>query len=265
MTRTITKTTSKILEELELENETYVTTNDIASLAIKHGILTNPSMIIYRLKQSGWLLPTSQQGVWEFAPASMAGPYSKNDPLKDIIVFQKSNPEIKCFVCMQTSAWAQGLADRIPSHKELAFLEIPKKHIPDSIIAFKYAPNIEPIKEKGVLCLAPESIVVHIASKPSSVSSWDAVLEWFPEVVFETTIENLLFELDNRNNSVKRRTGYLLQGMYPEAAQSIYSSLPKPTSKIRFGGRKKAKRNDEKWMISDTVLPISPLEMEKVK
>lgn len=265
MTRTISKSMSGILEELELENKTYVTIDEIAVLAKKYGILSDPYLIVSRLKQSGWLLPTSQRGVWEFAPASMAGPYSKNEPLKDIKVYQKTNSDIECYVCLQTAAWTLGLADRIPMTKELAFPKIPRKRLPDSIAAYRYTPVIKPRKEKDVLCLAPESIIVHIASKPDIIRSWGSAMEWVPDVVYETTAENILLELSDRNDSIKRRTGYLLQGMYPDASRAIYSSISEPSSKIRFGGRGSAVRNDQKWMISDTVLPFSPKEMERVK
>ena len=53
MTRTISKSMSDILEELELENKTYVTTDEIAVLAEKYGVLSDPYLIVSRLKQSG--------------------------------------------------------------------------------------------------------------------------------------------------------------------------------------------------------------------
>ena len=96
MARTISKSMTGILEELELESKTYVTLGDLEALAGKHNVLTEPALIASRLKKAGWLLPTAQRGVWEFAPASMAGPYSRNDPLKEIKAFQLINPDIKC-------------------------------------------------------------------------------------------------------------------------------------------------------------------------
>ena len=265
MTRTISKSMAGILEDLELDNITYVTLEDLTELAKRHDVSTEPSLIASRLKKSGWLLPTSQRGVWEFASASMAGPYSKNDPLMDIKAFKLLNPDIECYVCLQTAAWVLGLADRVPAHKELAFSQIPRKQIPESVNAYKYSPTI-PIRDvRGVSCLAPESIIVHIATKPDLVQSWESVMEWLPDVVYEAEIMNLLSEISDRNDSIKRRTGYLLQGMYPDASDAIYNSIPKPTSKIRFGARKQSIRNDEKWKVSDTSLPFSTKEMEKVK
>ncbi len=265
MTRTISHSMSGILEDLELESKKYVTADELSVLAEKYGVLSDPYKIAIRLKQLGWLLPTSQRGIWEFASASMAGPYSKNEALRDIIIFQIANSEVECYLCLQTAAWAMGLADRIPSVKELAFLKIPRTRFPKSIAAFRYKPVIEPRKVKDVLCLVPESIIVHIASKPDIVQSWESAMEWIPDVIYETTIESILLELSDKNDSVKRRTGYFLQAMYPDAAEAVYDSITKPASKIRFGGRNPALRNDEKWMISDTALPFSPKEMEKIK
>ena len=265
MTRIITKSLSGILEDLELNNKSYVTLDELAELARNHEVLTKPSLIASRLKKNGWLLPTQQRGVWEFASASMAGPYSKNDPLMEIKAFQLLNPKIICYVCLQTAAWVMGLADRVPAHAELAFSEIPRRKLPDNITSFKYTPKLEVNVVRGVPCLAPESIVVHIATKPDLVKSWNGAMEWLPDVVYETEIDKFLIEISDKNDSIRRRTGYLLEGMYPDAADAIYNSIEKPYSKIRFGPRKQSIRNDEKWKIADTILPFSTREVEKVK
>ena len=265
MTRTISKSMSGLLEDLELDNKTYLTLDELSELAMRHGVRTDPKMIAARLRKSGWLLPTQQRGIWEFAPASMAGPYSKNDPLKEIKAFQLLNPELKSYLCLQTAAWAMGLADRVPEHKDLAFEQVPRKLMPEVISVYKYSPIIDIREARGVPCLAPESILVHIATKPDLIKSWESVMEWLPDVVYETEIANILMEIAGRTDSVKRRTGYLLQGMYPEAADAIYKNISKPVSKIRFGARRQAIRNDEKWKISDTSVPFSIKEVEKVK
>lgn len=264
MARTISNTMSEILQELELENETYITIQRIRELADRYSIGSSPSLIAYRLKQAGWLIPTSQRGVWEFAPASYAGAYSQNDPLTGIKAFVISNPEIRCYLCMQSAAWALGIADRVPARTEVAFPVMPKKHIPKQIKSYHYTPNIKTVIKKGFSCLAPESILVHMTSKPSDVRSWEGALEWLADLVYDLNTENLLLELEGKPNAVKQRTGYLLQNMYPEAADAIMS-ITELQSKVRFGPRKKALRNDEAWMISDTILPISPKQMERIK
>ena len=73
MARTISKAMADILQELELENESYITTGRIQELAEKYSIGSSPSLLAARLKKEGWLIATSQRGVWEFAPAAVAG------------------------------------------------------------------------------------------------------------------------------------------------------------------------------------------------
>ena len=53
MTRTISQSMSHILEELELDNKTFVTSDEITVLAKKYGILTDPYKIVSRLNRSG--------------------------------------------------------------------------------------------------------------------------------------------------------------------------------------------------------------------
>ena len=264
MARTITNSMSEILQELELENETYVTTRRINELAKKYSVGSSPSLIAHRLKNAGWLIATPQHGVWEFAPAAYAGAYSKNDPLTGVKAYMIANPETKCYLCLQTAVWAHGIADRIPSRIEIAFPTLPSKHTSEGMISYRYVPAIDPVKRKGVFCLSPESILVHMTSKPSDVRSWESALEWLPDLVYDINTEKLLYELAERPNSVKQRTGYLLQNMFPEAADEI-GNITGTDSKVRFGPRSKALRNDEKWMISDTILPVSPKDMERVK
>ena len=122
MTRTISNTMAGILEDLELDNETIVDMQRLSYLAQKHNVKTDPAVIALRLRKAGWLLPTPQRGVWEFSPAVMAGAFSRNDPLMPVIAYMKSHPETECFLCMQTAAWALGLADRLPTRRELAFI-----------------------------------------------------------------------------------------------------------------------------------------------
>lgn len=249
-----------------MENESYITTGRLRELAGRYSIGSSPSLIASRLKKEGWLIATSQRGVREFAPAAVAGSYSKNDPLMPIKSFMIANPDTPCYLCMQSAAWVLGVADRLPSHTEVAFPEVPQKRISNQICRYYYKPNIELITKNGVPSLAPESVLVHMTTKPSNVRSWDSAMEWLPNLIYETDKDTILKELGGRPTSVHQRTGYLLQSMYPDAARVIRESV-QIQSKVRFGPREKSLRNDEDGMISDTLLQVSPreMEMEKVK
>lgn len=70
-----------MLEELELERPQLVTASQLAELRARADVRTPLRVVASRLRDRGWLLATPQRGVWEFAPAELAGPYSSKDPL----------------------------------------------------------------------------------------------------------------------------------------------------------------------------------------
>jgi len=264
MTRNISKKLSAIISNLELEGAVYVTMEMLGKLAKENDIATEVPLVAMRLREAGWLLPTTQKGVWEFAPAAVAGPYSNNDPLGALKAFRVKNPNKECYLCLQCAAWALGLANRLPTSIEIAMPELVPKQQAKELSLYKYSTTLESITIKGVESLAPEAIIVHIASNPKIIRSWDSAMEWIPDVVYETDSDRILEELSTKTNSVKARTGYLLEGMYPNAADAIYESFT-PVSKIRFGQREVSIRNNEKWKIADTVLPFNPKNLEVVK
>jgi len=77
MTRTIPHSLAPVLEQLELYQADLVTTARLDELVRTAGIRTATRTVATRLRERGWLLPTGQRGVWEFAPAAVAGAYSR--------------------------------------------------------------------------------------------------------------------------------------------------------------------------------------------
>ena len=260
--RSIPKGFSGMLEELELERPQLVTTSQLANLCERSGIRTPAKVLASRLREKGWLLATPQRGVWEFAPAELADPYSSADPLLPLKAHAAAHPDDRFALASQTAVWALGLADRVPAVIDAAFERMPTS-VPRGVNASTYRTNIPVIAAKGVSALAPESIVVHMAQRPSAMRSWQGVVEWLPDVAYELDAAKVLDELGGRPQSVAARTGYLLQGVRPDVADVIMEASP-PHSKVRFGNRP-AIRNDERWQVSDSTLPFDPREMEEVR
>ena len=263
MTRYIPQWLSPVVEALELDRPELVTMAELTSIAEQSGVEAQGYAIADRLRKLGWLLETPQRGVWEFAPAESAGPYSTADPLLPMKAFMLSHPGCKCALTMQTAAWALGLADRVPACIEVSFEKRPAVKVPREISPSVFESTIGSVEAKGVPCLHPESIVVHMAQKPSAVRSWQGALEWLPDVAYEMREEPLLDELAGRPQSVWSRTGYLVSGMRPDLAEGISRGI-ETGSKVRFGPRGSAIRNDERWKVSDTQLPYDPRELERV-
>lgn len=265
MARTIAPTMSRVLERLELERPEIVTSAELAQILGEEGISTPAAVFAARLRDKGWLLPTGQRGVWEFAPAAVAGPYSSMDPLLPVKAFAAAHPDCGAALTMHAAAWALGLADRAPAVMDVALPASPgKAAIPEGMATHVFSPALPTVEVRGAESLAPESALVHMAARPNEVRSWQSAQEWLPSMAYEASAGRILKELASRPPSVWARAGYLLQGMRPDVSEAIASER-KPISKVRFGPRTQSLRNDERWNISDTALPFDPRDLEGVR
>jgi hypothetical protein len=253
-----------ILEDLELEQPMLVTSEQLAELAQRHGLRTPTRIVAARLRERGWLLPTGQRGVWEFAPAAVAGAYSRNDPLTPLRAFLAQRPTARCALTMQAAAWAHGFADRVPTHIEIAAATAElARQLPPGVTASVFDPRLDFQDLRGVPVLSSESLLVHMATKPGAVRSWTSALEWLPELAGALSRKPLLIELANRSSAACARTGYLIQGLRPDLASAVRELRP-PHGKTWFGPRGSLLRHDNAWQIADTSLPFDPRTLDAV-
>jgi hypothetical protein len=253
------------LEQLELEQPSLVTSADLSRILLNEGISTPTRVIAARLRERGWLLATEQRGVWEFVPASVAGAFSANDPVLPLRSFLAQHPNEQCALTFQAAAWALGFANRTPLRLEVAISDSRlKKKLPHSLLPSVFSPNVDAAQAHGVPSLVLESVIVHMAAKPSAVRSWSSALEWFSELAAEASSAPLVQELAGRPSALCARTGYLLQGVRPDLADFIQEMSP-PRHKTWFGPRIRLKRHDSRWQIADTLLPFDPKSLKAVK
>ena len=264
MTRTISTSMSGILERLELERPTIVTSEGLARMLQEEGVLTPARIVAARLRQKGWLLPTHRRGAWEFVPASSAGAYSSNDPLLPVESYMAKHGPASFGLTFQTAAWMHGIADRVPAHLEVAAKDGQSaRSMLGEMATSVFSPRLPYMVRKGIPLLAPESVVAHMAAKPCAVRSWQSALEWLPGLTELIKPESMLEELSGRSSAVISRTGYLIQGMRQDIADEIYAHN-KPRYKTWFGPRTALLRHDNKWLVADTLLPFDPRKMDKV-
>jgi predicted transcriptional regulator of viral defense system len=263
VTRSIPPSLAGVLERLELEQPALVTMAELAHLVQAEGVRTPARVVAARLRERGWLLPTSRQGVWEFAPAAVAGPYSRNDPVTPLRAFLMRDPWVRCALTFQAAAWAHGLADRVPARLEVAAADAGvARRLPESLAVTVFAPRLEYEQVRDVPVLAVESVLVHMTSRPQAVRSWGSAREWIGPLAAELTWQRLEAELMARAATVRARTGYLLQGLRPDLVPALESSAPR--GKTWFGPRRRLLRHDNLWQVADTLLPFDPRELEPV-
>ena len=263
--RTVSAGEAAVLERLELDRPELVTTNDLTAMLNEFGIGTLPRVFAARLRAKGWLLPTSQRGVWEFAPAAAAGPYSSGDPLLPLRSYLAKHPGSQCGLTFQAAAWAHGLADRVPSRPEVAVADpLTVRKLPAGLDASMFIPVSPYAEAHGVPALAVESVIVQMCAKPVAVRSWVSAAEWLPDIAAEADADGVVLELGGRPHTVAIRTGYLLQSLRPDIATSIATTSP-PTGKTWFGPRHRLLRHDNRWQVADTMLPFDPRTLETVR
>jgi hypothetical protein len=265
MTRTISASMAVVLERLELERPTIVTSKNLSEILNDAGIQTPARIVAERLRKKGWLLPTVKPGAWEFVPASSAGVFSSNDPLLVVKSLISKHPALCFGLTFQTAAWMHEVADRVPARLECATENIQSSRvISNRMSASMFSPRLAYKELRGVPVLAPESVIVHMAEKPRAVRSWQSALEWLPDLAELLDVELLLEEVATRSGVSKARTGYLLQGMRPDISDAIYE-LDMPKYKTWFGPRAPLLRHDNKWLVADTMLPFNPSKVGSVE
>lgn len=264
VTRAISPSMAGILEQLEIDQPALVTTAELAEIANARGVRTPAKVIAARLRERGWLLPTTRRGVYEFAPAAVAGPFSRQDPVTPLRAFLADAPDARAALTFQAAAWAYGLADRVPSRIEVAAADRTiAKRLPDAVDASVFDPRLPYQRAKAVPVLAPESVLVHMAARPTEVRSWSSALEWLPGVAAGAAWPALATELHERASTVRARTGYLISGMRPDLADAIEQGADLH-GKTWFGPRRTLVRHDSRWGIADTILPFDPRRLGSV-
>jgi hypothetical protein len=263
--RTLSATLAAVVEDLELDQPTVVTTALLREIADRRGLRSEPFLIAARLRKAGWLLPTGRRGVWEFAPGAHAGPIGHGDPTLPLRVALAASPDLPAALALATAAWALGFADRRPATLDVAVpvgTRVPPS-LQRSAAVVSFTTNVGYTGAKGVPCHRPESVLVHLAASPTAPRSWPATLEWLPDLAAAAAADTFAAELHARPRAVAVRAGYLLSGLRPDLADPLVSMVGDP---VRFGPRgERPVRHVASWRVLDSLLPSDPTTWAPVR
>lgn len=84
------------------------------------------------------------------------------------------------------------------------------------------------------------------------------VLEVLPEVISRIDYPALMEELVGRSHAARARLAYLVSGVTPELADRLDVAA---AGRVWFGPRVQIVRNNARWNISDTILPVAPIDL----
>ena len=75
MARVITRSFADVIEQLELDGDTVVTTERLAAVMRQLNVTGEPRRLAYELQRDGWLGRLRTRNAWEFLPGARGGPY----------------------------------------------------------------------------------------------------------------------------------------------------------------------------------------------
>jgi predicted transcriptional regulator of viral defense system len=262
MTRSLPGWLAPVVEQLELDQPSTVTVEELRAILDSLEISTSANVVAQRLRERGWLLSTGVRGVYEFAPAAHAGPVGRGDPFGLVHAVLASKSDSSIVVALGSAAWAHGLADRTPEMLEVALASTERASLAVRRAArpVTFDARLSPEVRKGVPVQSIATMLVHMATKPRDVRAWGSVVEWLGDAVLEAGDEDIMLELEGRPESVRRRLGYLIQGVHPQLAKHLRGTN---SGKVWFGPRGPLRRHDEAWGIADTVLPFAPADLAR--
>jgi predicted transcriptional regulator of viral defense system len=260
--RSLPRVLAAIAAELEMNEATFVTLDDIRRIAEDHGFSSSARDIAWRLRRHGWLLPTESSGVWEFAPASHAGPYGRGDVFAELDGALSRNPNQDLRIALVSALWIHGWSERPPSKHEIA--AAPEAKVTSGLRRtyriVRFDSRLPAARRRRRTPVeAPATILAHLAVHPAHVSSWEAIEFALPELADNTTADQLREEMTGRPAAVSARLGYLLHNLAPKLVRNA-GLKPAPTL-TRFGSEPASRRFNSYWNVADTILPFDPAEI----
>jgi predicted transcriptional regulator of viral defense system len=256
--RPLSRTLSAIVAEFELEQASYVTLEQIAAIATRSGIASSARDLAWRLRKAGWLLDTPARGVWEFAPAENAGPFGRGDAFALLRGLLERRSMATARVCLISALWLRGWSERAPSRHEVAIARdtIPPAGAKVGYQMYRFDSRLSPETIRGLPVELPAATLVHIATRPSRVTSWETIAGALPNLAANTDGNELRTELEGRPPTVSARLGYLLEGVAPHLIEDV--GLRPTTTVTHIGPHDVPARYNSYWNIADSEMPLDP-------
>ncbi len=255
--RTLSRSLALVVTELELRQPKLITYRELAQLTECLGLKTPAKIVADRLRRAGWLLPTGQRGVYEFAPGAHAGPYGHGDPFIDIraAVAVGHGPFT---LALRSALWLHGLAERAPNRHEVAVPlgEQPPEAVKRTARIVRFTGRLPSATIDKLPVHSPATILTHLATKPGDVRGWFDFAEALPELAIRSSLPDLEQELARRPKAVRPRLAYLLSGAAPELARDL--QVDRPEDVVWLGSSRQSLRFSKRFNVADSLLPFDP-------
>lgn len=201
----------------------------------------------------------------EFAPekweAVDARAISFGAALRPVRALLAADPSLRIAAALGTALALLNITDRAPDVPEVAIAKrqrIPRPLRGPEARVVRLDWSLPTLLVQNVPVHRPETVLVHLADRPTQVRSWAAILDALPRLVAECDATEIADELRGRPLATCVRLAYLTQGVAPSLAKTLRIT---PGGRVWFGPRGKLRHHNAAWNIADTIMPIAPGEL----
>ncbi|MBC5811304.1 MAG: hypothetical protein GIW95_10725 [Candidatus Eremiobacteraeota bacterium] len=253
--RAIPSSLAGLLADLELDQPSIVSLEDIERLASARHILTPPREIARRLRGQGWLLPLRTRGFYEFAPGSRAGRFRSGDSFTELrATLRRKNFPIA--LAHESAAWVRGLSQHQPDQPIIAVSK--GTDVPQALAEYRIVRQTAKLPHDQISDLPVwplESLLVLMAARPTLYRDWANVNEWLPRAVRKARLPELLIELESMSAATWVRLAYLFDRSGNSAiAGHLMHQKPNASGPVYFGPDRRHGIRDANFNVIDSLL-----------
>lgn len=256
MARTIARSISEVVEQLELDGDVIVTVQRLADVMRERGLDGDPRRLAYELQRDGWLGTLRTRHVWEFLPGARGGPYGSGDRFIELRARLAIESDWRGALAMESAASVLGLAQRIPEKEVVA---LPTGEPFPKAFAGEWRHVRLELPAEGVTMINGlpswdhEGLIVGIAVRPSGYEDAAGLGQWLSATV-DVDVEKITRLLRPMGAPARQRAAYLLRASgNTVGAESVLAAYP-PTGTAWLGPRRAGGHYDPSTMVTDTVI-----------
>ncbi len=252
--RSVTTKLAALLEVLELEQPRVVSRDDLQEWGREVGVTWPVDVSVRRLRDRGWLLDLTTRGVWEFAPASRAGPFGAGDPLIELRATLRRHADAPLSVAAESAAYLLGYATRRPAREVIG--APPSVRVPPALHGYRlvhWLPRTPCVVRDALPVWSAPTLLAFMASRPALYGDWPNVGDWLRSATVETRADQLVAELAGRPRSTWARAAYLVaRGGREDVAQALLATAPQGRGPYYLGDRSRSGRYDAGYDVIDS-------------
>lgn len=251
-TRVVPGWAASLVAKLAQTSPSVVTEETVAHLLQEDDVEDDAKVMVQRLVRLGWLRPARVRGAWAFLPP---GVDDLADPYLDLRAWRAVDAKARFALAGESAMWHLGYLPRrpaavtiwVPFKKALprgleGQVRLVTTKFPSSVDDQTTAPTLALMKKRRLDLTAwssrlpafgPEALVVQMAQRPASITSWVEVAPRLKDIVADIDVGRVKLLLSSSTDAAKQRAAYYCQvAGAPDKATEL---LPKKLVPVDLG------------------------------